>query len=358
MTTQGNSAVAGALRRPGLAPVHRYRSRGAAPTPHWRRRARSRRPASVDARSLRRAVETCSCATRTSLACGRRRTGRWSRLHWRVGERGAWGALRRRICSRGSCRVDRCRARRARTGRRRPAHRALRARRAARVGQARSAGGDRPCGAAHRRRPLAGGARPRHAPSLPASYARRSAGRSHRARCRSHHLRCACAPPPTRRCAGLRRRADLVARRRGSRWNGPSFVGQTWRYARVTTRCPQRLRLRRCARHDARRARLGLAAASAAPARPVLSLAAAAPGGQVRPAPASGRGRPDRPAAHEGRVRPAGEPLPKVTVKSVLHLGRTMRLVWGVARGWTLANVAPRRRPGSAPAAQPLRSSS
>jgi ATP-binding cassette subfamily B protein len=28
-----------------------------------------------------------------------------------------------------------------------------------------------------------------------------------------------------------------------------------------------------------------------------------------------------------------------VTVKSVLHLGRTMRLVWGVARGWTLANI-------------------
>jgi ATP-binding cassette, subfamily B, bacterial len=32
-------------------------------------------------------------------------------------------------------------------------------------------------------------------------------------------------------------------------------------------------------------------------------------------------------------------PAPKVGFKSVLHLGRTVRLVWSIAPGWTLANV-------------------
>ena len=34
------------------------------------------------------------------------------------------------------------------------------------------------------------------------------------------------------------------------------------------------------------------------------------------------------------------EQSPQISVKSVLHLGRTMRLVWGIAPGWTLASIA------------------
>ena len=34
------------------------------------------------------------------------------------------------------------------------------------------------------------------------------------------------------------------------------------------------------------------------------------------------------------------EKRPQISVKSVLHLGRTMRLVWSIAPGWTLASIA------------------
>ena len=48
------------------------------------------------------------------------------------------------------------------------------------------------------------------------------------------------------------------------------------------------------------------------------------------------------------------EKRPQISVKSVLHLGRTMRLVWSIAPGWTLRLDRSRRRPGRPAAGQPL----